>query len=302
MTLSPATTTDVSSVSSAHDYWRLMKPGVLMLVVFTGAVGLALAPASLHPVQQFCVLLAIAMGSGGAGAINMWYDRDIDGLMDRTATRPIPSGRVEADDALGFGIFLSGFSVALMGLAANWLAAGLLAFSIIFYAVIYTMLLKRFTSQNIVIGGAAGAFPPMIGWLAATGNVSTLPVILFLITFLWTPPHFWALALVRSKDYANVNVPMMPVIKGERATKWQMLFYTLLLTAVVVSPIFIGLTVWVYEGVAIVLSAIFIWHNIRVLRRSDQRAPMAMFGFSIFYLFALYSAFWVDHILNIATW
>ncbi|NBO18896.1 MAG: protoheme IX farnesyltransferase, partial [Proteobacteria bacterium] len=217
--------------STVGDFVTLMKPGVMSLVVFTGVAGMAVAPGHLHPLQMFLTLLCIALASGAGAAMNMWYDRDIDAIMARTASRPIPAGRVVPDDALAFGLFLGAFSVMIMGLALNWVAGLLLASAIAFYVLIYTMWLKRSTPQNIVIGGAAGAFPPMIGWAAVTGDITLESVLLFAIIFLWTPPHFWALALFKNGDYAKAGVPMMPVVKGAAHTKQLMIFYTWLLLA-----------------------------------------------------------------------
>src|SRR3954462_3520268 len=226
--------------SRVRDYVDLLKPRVMSLVVFTGLVGLLIAPAHIHPFEAFLAVLAIALGSGAAGAINMWYERDLDALMKRTANRPLPAGRVAPDDALGLGVLLSIFSVLLMALATNFVAAALLMAAILFYVFVYTIWLKRRTPQNIVIGGAAGAFPPMIGWAAATGDVSAVGIALFLLIFLWTPPHFWALALYRSDDYRRAGVPMLPVVAGARETKRQMLLYTLILVPVALMPTLLG--------------------------------------------------------------
>ncbi|CAN0570178.1 unnamed protein product, partial [Laminaria digitata] len=236
----PETALVEAPVSRVSDFIALLKPRVMSLVVFSGAVGLFVAPGALHPLLAIVAILCIAVGSGAAGAINMWYERDIDALMSRTANRPIPAGRVAAGDALGFAVILAVFSVGLMGLATNWVAAGLLAAAILFYVFVYTIWLKRRTPQNIVIGGAAGAFPPMIGWAAVTGDVSLVSAALFAIIFLWTPPHFWALALYRSGDYARAGVPMMPVVAGRSSTKRQMLAYTILLVPVSLTPYFLG--------------------------------------------------------------
>src|SRR5580704_9172235 len=224
------------SIASVGDYVALMKPRVMSLVVFTALVGLMVAPGHLHPVVGFAALLCIAIGAGAAGALNMWYDADIDAVMARTADRPIPAGRVTRGEALGFGVTLAGGSVAVLGLAANWLAAGLLAFTIFFYVAIYTMWLKRSTPQNIVIGGAAGAFPPMIGWAAATGGLGIESLVLFLIIFFWTPPHFWALSLWRAGDYARAGIPMLPVVAGPAETRRQILIYSLVLAPLGVLP------------------------------------------------------------------
>src|SRR5215212_10202044 len=220
----------VATPARVRDYVDLLKPRVMSLVVFTGLVGVLIAPVRIHPFEAFLAVLAITLGSGAAGAINMWYERDLDALMARTANRPLPAGRVAPDDALGLGVLLSIFSVLLMALATNFVAAGLLAAAILFYVFVYTIWLKRRTPQNIVIGGAAGAFPPMIGWAAATGDVSAVGIALFLLIFLWTPPHFWALALYRSDDYRRAGVPMLPVVAGPREINRQMLIYTLVLT------------------------------------------------------------------------
>src|SRR4051794_38533282 len=228
------------SLASVSDYIALLKPRVMSLVIFTALVGLAVAPGSLHPVTAFTALLCIAVGAGAAGALNMWYDADIDAVMTRTAKRPIPNGRVQPGEALAFGLTLAGFSVMTLGLLVNALAAGLLAFTIFFYAVIYTMWLKRSTPQNIVIGGAAGAFPPMIGWAAVTGSLSLEPILLFLIIFFWTPPHFWALALYRQQDFARAGIPMLPNVAGEVTTRWQILLYTLVLVPLGIAPWLMG--------------------------------------------------------------
>ena len=285
--------------SSLRDWWTLTKPGVMSLVVFTGFTGLLLAPGALHPFLQLLTILCIALGSAGGAAINMWYDRDIDAVMQRTKTRPVPAGRIAPGDALAFGIFLSVLSVSLLGLAVNLLAAGILAFAIFFYAVIYTHFLKRHTPQNIVIGGAAGAFPPVIGWVAASGQLSLEPVLLFMLIFLWTPPHFWALALYRSGDYAKVGVPMLPVTHGADATKRQMLAYTLALVACSLSLQPLGFASLIYTVAAALLGAEFLRHALRVQRGDSPKQAMGMFGYSILYLFLLYGALLADHFLAI---
>ena len=235
---------DISStrenISDVGDFFALMKPRVMSLVVFTALTGMVAAPGSIHPVLGFIAILAISIGAGASGALNMWYDADIDAQMQRTAARPIPRGRVSAEDALAFGSFLSAASVLTLGLLVNWTAGGLLAFTIGFYVFIYTMWLKRRTPQNIVIGGAAGAFPPMVGWAAVTGGVSMESVLLFLIIFLWTPPHFWALSLYRCRDYERVGVPMLPVVAGPGETRRQIVLYSLVFVPVAISPYFIG--------------------------------------------------------------
>ena len=285
-----------------RDYVDLLKPRVMSLVVFTGLVGVMIAPVHIHPFEAFLAVLAIALGSGAAGAINMWYERDLDALMTRTANRPLPAGRVAPDDALGLGVLLSIFSVLLMALATNFAAAALLAAAILFYVFVYTIWLKRRTPQNIVIGGAAGAFPPMIGWAVATGDVSAVGIALFLLIFLWTPPHFWALALYRSDDYRDAGVPMLPVVAGPRETKKQMLLYTLVLVPVALAPTLLGAVGWLYGAVALVLSVGFIAHAVIVWRAADDRrghgAARRMFKFSLLYLAVLFAALPLDRLLG----
>ncbi len=276
------------------DYWELLKPRVMSLVVFTGFAGLFVAPGHLNPILGAIAVLCIAVGSGAAGAINMWFDRDIDAVMARTSSRPIPSGRVQPGEALGFGVVLAAGSVVVMGLGINWAAAALLALAILFYVFVYTMWLKRRTPQNIVIGGAAGAFPPMIGWAAVTGDVSVASVILFLLIFFWTPPHFWALALFRSGDYAKAGVPMLPVVAGAAATKRQMLVYALILLPLALAPYALGIAgIWYAAGAA-VLGGLFVLSSVRVMRSDDDKPAKQMFGFSILYLFALFALLIVD--------
>ena len=285
-----------------RDYIDLLKPRVMSLVVFTGLVGVLIAPAHIHPFTAALAVSAIALGSGAAGAINMWYERDLDALMVRTRNRPLPAGRVAPDDALGLGVLLSIFSVLLMAVATNFVAATLLAAAILFYVVVYTIWLKRRTPQNIVIGGAAGAFPPMIGWAAATGDISAVGVALFLLVFLWTPPHFWALALYRSDDYRRAGVPMLPVVAGPRETKRQMLIYTLLLTPVALAPTLLGAVGWIYGAVALALSVVFIGHAVAVWRTADDEtafgAARRMFRFSLLYLAVLFAALPLDRLLE----
>jgi protoheme IX farnesyltransferase len=276
------------------DFIELLKPRVMSLVVFTGATGLALAPGSLHPVLAAVAVLCIAVAAGASGAINMWYERDIDALMTRTRNRPLPTGRVEPAEALTLGTMLSLFSVMLMGLALNWVAAALLALAIGFYVFVYTVWLKRRTPQNIVIGGAAGAFPPMIGWAAVTGDVSLASIALFALIFFWTPPHFWALALVKSGDYARAGVPMLPVVAGGRETKRQMLIYTVLLLPIALAPTLLGVAGWIYGSAAIALGLMFLLAAIRVWFDETDRSARQMFGFSILYLFALFALLIVD--------
>jgi len=291
-----------------RDYLDLLKPRVMSLVIFTSIVGLVTAPGSLHPILAFTAVLCIAVGAGASGALNMWYDADIDAVMQRTRRRPIPLGRVSKDDALAFGLFLSAASVLLMGLAVNWVAAGLLAFTIAFYAVVYTMWLKRSTPQNIVIGGAAGAFPPMIGWAAVTGGVSLESAVLFLIIFMWTPPHFWALALYRSGDYEKAGVPMMPVVQGQSSTRLQILIYALLLFPVTLLPAAMGFAGWLYLATAGVTGAVFIVlcaqiraRGARAERTGDaklakhaEHTARRAFAYSITYLFLVFAALLIE--------
>jgi len=284
------------SGAAVADFIALLKPRVMSLVVFTGIAGMALAPGTLHPVLACVAVLCIAVGSGAAGAINMWYERDIDAVMRRTRARPLPAGRMEPETALAFGVVLAVASVMLMGLAVNWAAAALLAAAIGFYVFIYTMWLKRRTPQNIVIGGAAGAFPPMIGWAAVTGDVGLGGLILFAMIFMWTPPHFWALALYKSDEYAAAGVPMLPVVSGEAETRRQILFYALALVPVTVMPSLFGLASWSYGAAALALGAVFIAGAVAVLSRAP-RAPQRLFGFSIFYLFLLFALLMVDRLV-----
>jgi protoheme IX farnesyltransferase len=276
------------------DFVELLKPRVMSLVVFSGFAGLMVAPGDLHPVLAAVAILCIAVGAGASGAINMWYDRDIDAVMQRTRNRPIPTGRVDAQEAAGFGVVLAIGAVALMALAINWLAAGLLAFAIAFYVFVYTMWLKRRTPQNIVIGGAAGAFPPMIGWVSVTGEIDPAPIALFLLIFMWTPPHFWALALYRSGDYARAGVPMLPVVAGARATKKQILVYSVLLAPLALAPWILGIAGAVYAAAAAVLSGLFMLAAVRVWFDRGERAARQMFAFSIVYLFLLFTLLIVD--------
>jgi heme o synthase len=283
------------SEASVGDYLALMKPRVMSLVVFTALVGLMVAPAHVHPMIGFTALLCIAVGAGAAGALNMWYDADIDAVMSRTASRPIPRGRIAAGEALGFGMTLAVFAVAVLGLLVSWVAAILLAFTIFFYVAIYTMWLKRWTPQNIVIGGAAGAFPPMIGWAAATGGLAVEPCLLFLIIFLWTPPHFWALSLVRTDDYARARVPMLPVVSGPEETRRQILLYAVVLMPVGAAPWLLGYAGAIYGITALAAGAVMValaW-RLRVAR-ADHKAAMQLFAFSILYLFILFAVLLVE--------
>jgi protoheme IX farnesyltransferase len=276
------------------DYVALLKPRVMSLVVFSGFAGLMLAPGHIHPVLAAVAVLCIAVAAGAAGAINMWYDRDIDAVMRRTCARPIPTGRVKPEEAVAFGIVLSVCSVMLMGLALNWAAATLLAIANLFYVFVYTMWLKRRTPQNIVIGGAAGAFPPMIGWAAVTGDISLASAALFALIFMWTPPHFWALALFRRGDYAKAGVPMLPVVAGERATKLQMLLYTVILLPLGLAPYMLGIAGILYAAAASALGLMFLGFAVWVWFDQTEHAAKRMFGFSILYLFLMFAAMMLD--------
>jgi len=287
------------------DFWALLKPRVMTLVVFTAAVGLLAAPDPVHPFVAFCAILFIAVGGGASGALNMWWDADIDAIMKRTSRRPIPAGKVSEGEALAFGMALSGFSVVLLGLASNWVAAGLLAFTIFFYVAIYTMWLKRWTPQNIVIGGAAGAFPPMIGWAVATGGIGIESVLMFCLTFMWTPPHFWALALFMRKDYDNAGVPMLTVTHGRPSTRRHILVYTLLLAALAVATAFTQIGGPFYLAVAVVLNVMFIKGAVEIWRRDEDIAETdnylverKFFKLSLLYLFAHFGAILFEAVLT----
>lgn len=286
------------SAAMPRDYFELLKPRVMSLVVFTAIAGLLIAPGDLHPVLAFIAILCIAIGAGAAGALNMWYDADIDARMARTAGRPVATGRISPGEALSFGLVLAFFSVFTLGVLVDWLAAGLLAFTIFFYAVIYTIWLKRATPQNIVIGGAAGAFPPMIGWASVTGAVSLESVVLFAIIFIWTPPHFWALALFKSGDYDRVGIPMLPNVAGNRATQNQIFFYSLALAPVGVLPYLMGFAGMLYGIAAAGLGIVFTVYAYRCWRMpSDDRRMIPakkLFGFSIVYLFGIFAMLMVD--------
>ncbi len=286
--------TPVHGEARVADFVALLKPRVMSLVVFSGLAGLIVAPGSLHPLLAAVAILCIAVAAGAAGAINMWYDRDIDAIMQRTRWRPLPAGKIEPQEALAFGVVLSLFSVMLMGLALNWTAAAILALANAFYVFVYTMWLKRRTPQNIVIGGAAGAFPPMIGWAAVTGSVDLEAIFLFLIIFMWTPPHFWALSLYRQGDYAKAGVPMLPVVAGKAATRRQMLLYSLLLVPISLAPALLGTAGWIYALAATLLGAGMIGFNLRVLREKSDQAARQMFGYSILYLFLLFTVLILD--------
>ncbi|MEO1265683.1 MAG: heme o synthase [Pseudomonadota bacterium] len=286
---------------AVEDYWALLKPRVMSLSIFTAFVGMIAAPGEINPFIAGIALLAIAVGAGASGALNMWYDADIDAEMQRTRARPIPRGRVMPDDALAFGTVLSVLSVLTLGLLVNYTAGALLGLTIAFYIFVYTMWLKRRTPQNIVIGGAAGAFPPMIGWAAVTGGVSIESILLFAIIFIWTPPHFWALALYRCRDYERVGVPMLPVAAGAKATRFQILAYSALMAPLGVAPAFTTLAGPVYGVFAAVLGAIFLWRAYDVYRIEDGRdadaAAKRLFAFSILYLFLIFGGILVDQIV-----
>jgi heme o synthase len=276
------------------DFFALLKPRVMSLVVFTGAVGMLVAPGSLHPVLAVVAVLCIAVGAGASGCINMWYERDVDAIMQRTRHRPIPSGRVEPQSALEFGVALAVASVMVMGLAVNWAAAGLLALAIVFYVFVYTIWLKRRTPQNIVIGGASGAFPPMIGWAAVVGDVTLASIALFAIIFFWTPPHFWSLALYRSGDYEAAGIPMLPVVAGHETTRRHILFYSLLMLPLSLAPWFLGASGLLYAAGAAVLSVIFVGGAVRVLQTKSETAARWMFKYSILYLALLFALLIAD--------
>ncbi|MEM9329849.1 MAG: heme o synthase [Pseudomonadota bacterium] len=293
-----------AAISSAmpRDYFQLMKPRVMYLVVFTAIVGMVMAPGAINPLIGFIAILCISIGAGASGALNMWYDADIDRVMARTAKRPIPDGRIEPEQALVFGVVLSVFSVMMLGVMVNWLSSFLLAFTICFYVLIYTMWLKRSTPQNIVIGGAAGAFPPMIGWAAVTGSVSVESIILFSIIFLWTPPHFWALALFRLRDYKDAQIPMMPNVQGESATRWQIFAYAVLLAISGILPFVFGFASVIYFVFATALGLRFVWLSWKVWTVGSKdngfRYEKRLFGFSIVYLFALFAGLGIDAVIT----
>ena len=294
------------SSASAGDYFALLKPRVMSLVVFTALVGMMLAPGHINPVVGFAALLAIAVGAGASGCLNMWYDADIDAVMSRTALRPIPAGRVSRDEALAFGLTLSVGSVLFLGLMTNLFAAAFLAFTIFFYAVVYTMWLKRWTAQNIVIGGAAGAFPPMIGYMAVTGSVSLESFLYFLLIFVWTPPHFWALALVKSNEYARAGVPMLPVVAGPNATRLQILLYSIALIPVGMAPALMSHAGLLYLVVATGFGVVLAYYAYDLFRKREgdeaRKAAFRLFGTSILYLFALFGARLVEQLIPFLPW
>jgi heme o synthase len=288
---------------SARDYFELLKPRVMSLVIFTAIVGLVAAPGHIHPWLGFVAILCIALGAGASGALNMWYDADIDAVMKRTAKRPVPSGAILPGEALGFGLALSVASVVMLALFANWQSAALLAFTIFFYVVVYTIGLKRYTPQNIVIGGAAGAFPPMVAWTTVTGTVDMGSIALFLLIFMWTPPHFWALALFREGDYEKAGIPMLPNVAGRPETRKQMLIYALLLIPTVALPCMFGVGGALYAAGTGLLTAIFVKDTVDVYRLSDtpagDKACKALFKFSIIWLFAVFALILAEKLIGI---
>ena len=294
---SSATQNFVGRISDiALNYLALLKPRVMSLVVFTGFAGLIVAPGELHPSLAALAVICIAISAGAAGAINMWYERDIDALMERTKNRPIPAGKISPNKALIFGILLNILPVIVMGYLLNWVAAALLAFAAGFYIFIYTIWLKRRTPHNIVIGGAAGAIPPMIGWAAVTGSITWDSIVLFLIIFMWTPPHFWALALYREGDYAKAGVPMLPVVSGASETRRQILIYTVLLLPLTFVPLILGTAGLIYGITAGILGAYFFWLTIKIIISQNDKSARRLFGFSIIYLFALFAALIIEQV------
>jgi protoheme IX farnesyltransferase len=298
--MTAATASTIPMPADWRDFLSLTKPRVMSLVIFTGLCGLLAAPVPVNPVLGFTAILCIALGAGGAAALNMWWEADLDALMKRTAGRALPAGRMDRTSARDFGMALSGGSVVIMGVAVGWLAAAVLAISIFYYAVIYTMWLKPRTPQNIVIGGGAGAFPPMIGWIAATGDITLMPVLLFAIIFFWTPPHFWALALFVETDYAKAGIPMMPVVAGHNSTRRQILIYAVLLLPLSLAPFWLAGAGPVYGAAALVLSGLFLILSLRVAvfrggaADGDMRPEKRLFAYSVFYLFVLFAALVVD--------
>jgi heme o synthase len=292
----------VSLPADWRDFWALTKPRVMSLVVFTALCGLLAAPGHINPVIAFTAILCLATGAGASGALNQWYESDIDAKMKRTQGRPLPDGRMDRAAALQFGVGLAAFSVGIMGVAVNWLSAAILAFSIFFYAVVYTVWLKRATPQNIVIGGAAGAFPPVIGWAAVTGDITLMPILMFAIIFFWTPPHFWALALFMKTDYSNAGVPMMPVVAGQKSTRNQIFVYSWIMAASALAPWAMTMTGAIYGFVSLVVNivfvvlAFFVWRNDAV-DAEGMKPEKRLFGWSILYLFILFAAFAVDHMV-----
>lgn len=293
---------DILMPAEWRDFWALTKPRVMSLVVFTALCGLLAAPGNIHPIIAFTAILCIALGAGACGALNQWYEADVDAKMARTSRRPLPAGRMDREAALHFGIALAAFSVGIMGVAVNWLSAGLLAFSIFFYSIVYTIWLKPNTPQNIVIGGAAGAFPPLIGWAAVTGDITFLPVLLFAIIFLWTPPHFWALALFMKTDYGAAGIPMLPNVKGQRVTRNQIFGYSFPMAGAAVLPFFLGDSGWLYGATSMLLSGVFlvlafrVWQN-EATDAAAMKPEKQLFAFSILYLFLLFALFAFDRMV-----
>jgi protoheme IX farnesyltransferase len=296
-------TQDLTLPADWRDFWALTKPRVMSLVVFTALCGLLAAPGGINPVIGFTAILCIALGAGASGALNQWYEAELDGKMKRTAGRPLPDGRMEKSAALQFGIVLAAFSVGIMGVAVNWLSAAILAFSIFFYAVVYTMWLKPNTPQNIVIGGAAGAFPPVIGWAAVTGDATLLPILMFAIIFLWTPPHFWALALFMKSDYGAAGIPMLPNVAGQKATRDQVFIYSVLMAAAALAPWALGMTGVLYGYPVLALTLAFlalafaVWRNIAI-DAEGMKPEKRLFGFSILYLFLLFGLLAFDRMVT----
>jgi heme o synthase len=302
LTIMTTATRDIILPAEWRDFWALTKPRVMSLVVFTALCGLLAAPGHIHPVLGFTAILCIAVGAGASGALNQYYEADIDAKMARTAGRPLPSGRMDRQSALHFGIGLAAFSVITLGMAVNWLSAGLLAFSIFFYAVVYTIWLKPNTPQNIVIGGAAGAFPPVIGWAAVTGDITLIPVLLFTIIFLWTPPHFWSLALFMKSDYGAAGIPMLPNVAGQKVTRRQIFLYSFPMAAAAIMPYALGETSWIYGAAAVGLNIVFLVLAFAVFRNQsddiDEMKPeKRLFAYSILYLFALFALFAADRMI-----
>lgn len=295
-------TRDIILPAEWRDFWALTKPRVMSLVVFTALCGLLAAPGNIHPIIGFTAILCIALGAGACGALNQYYEADIDAKMARTSRRPLPAGRMDRESALHFGIGLAAFSVGIMGVAVNWLSAGLLAFSIFFYAIVYTIWLKPNTPQNIVIGGAAGAFPPVIGWAAVTGDITLIPVLLFAIIFLWTPPHFWSLALFMKTDYGAAGIPMLPNVKGQKVTRNQIFAYSFPMAATAIAPFALGQTGWVYGIASVLLNLVFlalafrVWKN-DAMDAAAMKPEKQLFAFSILYLFLLFALFAFDRML-----
>ena len=293
---------DILMPAEWRDFWALTKPRVMSLVVFTALCGLLAAPGNIHPIIAFTAVLCIALGAGACGSLNQWYEADVDAKMARTAQRPLPAGRMDREAALHFGVGLAAFSVGIMGVAVNWLSAGLLAFSIFFYSIVYTIWLKPNTPQNIVIGGAAGAFPPVIGWAAVTGDVTFLPVLLFAIIFLWTPPHFWALALFMKTDYGAAGIPMLPNVKGQRVTRNQIFGYSFPMGGAAILRFILGDSGWLYGATSMLLSGVFlilafrVWQN-EATDAAAMKPEKQLFAFSILYLFLLFALFAIDRMV-----